>query len=203
VADPRWLVNGPPDQVEVDSVELLLRRARPSDAAALITAINASLDHLRPWMPWAGRPATEDSIGTFLAESTAKWEARQEFIYLIREPEGSEVLGCIGLHNRLGRGALEIGYWVHVDHAGSGVATASTSALISAAFSLGPVEAVEIHCDATNRPSAAVPRKLGFRLHRTETRPPTAPGGTENQLVWVLRRPSVNPDGRASGPQAT
>jgi RimJ/RimL family protein N-acetyltransferase len=196
VADTRWLDTGPPDQVEMDSVELLLMRARPSDVGALITAVNASLDHLRPWMPWAGRPATEDSIGTFLAESTAKWEARQEFIYLMREPKGSEVLGCIGLHGRLGPGALEIGYWVHVDHTGGGLATAGASALTSAAFSLQPVETVEIHCDATNHASAAVPRKLGFTLDRTEARPPTAPGETENQLVWVLRRPSVIPDRR-------
>jgi RimJ/RimL family protein N-acetyltransferase len=199
VADTGWLDQAPPEQVDAEPSGLVLTRARPPDADQLMAAINASLDHLRPWMPWAGRAATEESMGAFLAGAATAWEAHREFVYLMREPEGSEVLGCISLHARLGPGALEIGYWVHVDHTRRGLVTAAASALTSTAFSLGPVESVEIHCDAANRPSAAVPRRLGFALVRTDTRPPTAPGETDTQLVWVRHRAADPPDAHGSG----
>ena len=40
-----------PDHVE--SPRLTIRRWRPDDVDALSAAIVASVDHLRPWMPWA------------------------------------------------------------------------------------------------------------------------------------------------------
>jgi RimJ/RimL family protein N-acetyltransferase len=85
-------------------------------------------------------------------------------------------------------GALEIGYWVQVDHTGRGVATAAAGALADAALRLSAVSRVEIRCDAANLRSAAIPPKLGFRLERTESRPPTAPGETDANLVWVRDR---------------
>jgi hypothetical protein len=38
--------------------------------------------------------------------------------------------------------------------------------------------------------SAAVPRKLGFRLDRVEKRPAAAPGETGRQMIWVSAPPA-------------
>lgn len=178
-----WLDQRPPEQM--DAGYFHLTRVTPDDAPALIDAVNASLSHLRPWMPWAQNPATPESIGTFLRGADLQWDGFREFQFVIREAPSGPIIGCCGLHTRLGVGALEIGYWVHVDHVGRGVATAGAGALTVAALGLRSVGRVEIHCDAANLRSAAVPAKLGYRLERTEPRPPTTPGETEDQMVWV------------------
>jgi RimJ/RimL family protein N-acetyltransferase len=189
--DAAWLDQRPPEQLDAGPFQLT--RVTPDDAPALIGAVNASLSHLRPWMPWAQDPATPESIGTFLQGADGQWDGFQEFQFVIRETRFGPIIGSCGLHTRLGVGALEIGYWVHVAHIGHGVATAAAGALTVAALRLRSVHRVEIHCDAANLRSAAVPAKLGYRLDRTEPRPPTTPGETRDQMVWVSERATQTP----------
>ena len=95
------------------------------------------------------------------------------------------MLGGCGLHRRVGPRAIEIGYWVHADHGGRGIATALARALTGAALALPDVDRVEIHCDEANVRSAAVPRRLGYRLDRIEEDEVTAPAETGRSMVWV------------------
>ncbi|MGH9096193.1 MAG: GNAT family N-acetyltransferase [Acidimicrobiales bacterium] len=185
--DAAWLDERPPELIEVG--DRVLIRMAPDHASELVMAVNASLSHLRPWMPWAQEPATSESIGTFLGNATTEWEGFLEFQYLIRQRLAGPVIGCCGLHTRVGVGALEIGYWVHVDHIGRGVATAAAGGLTDAALRLRGVERAEIRCDAANARSAAIPPKLGYRLDRIEPRRPTTPGETDAHMVWVRDRP--------------
>jgi RimJ/RimL family protein N-acetyltransferase len=181
-----WLTEVPPERIE--AAEVVLTRGSALVVEEFIVAVNASLDHLRPWMPWAQEPANAQSIGGFLLGAEADWVAHRAFQYIITASGGSSFLGCCGLHARLGPGALEIGYWVHADHVGRGVATAAAGALTSTALSLAEVERVEIRCDAANARSAAVARRLGYRLDRIETRIPRTPGETDALMIWVLDR---------------
>jgi RimJ/RimL family protein N-acetyltransferase len=96
------------------------------------------------------------------------------------------------LHDRVGAGGLEIGYWVHVGCTGRGVATVAAAALTRAALALDGVARVEIRCDAANLRSAAIPRRIGFRLDRVEVRSPEEPGETDHHLIWVTE--SAIPD---------
>jgi RimJ/RimL family protein N-acetyltransferase len=185
-----WLTERPPESIREG--DLLLARARSADRDEMIAAINASLDELRPWFPWAMLPATEESVGEFLRTVERTWDAGTGFSYVGREvrdahgnnPIGGIVCGC-GLHVRLGPGAIEIGYWVRTDRTRRGIATAAAGALTRAAFGLSGVERVQIHCDQSNRPSAGVAAKLGYELDRTEAKEPAAPGETGRFLVWV------------------
>ena len=122
-------------------------------------------------MPWAQVPATRQSIGEFLDQAERDWERGREFQFAIRGRRGAEpeaLVGFCGLHDRIGAGGLEIGYWVRSDCTGRGVATSAASALTASALGLDGVSRVEIHCDAANVRSAAIPPKLGFRLDRIE-----------------------------------
>jgi len=181
-----WLASKPPERIEVEG--LVLTRALPGDNVDLVEAVNDSLDHLSPWMPWAQERATEESIGAFLAQATSAWVAGTEFQYLLRRDPSRLTIGCFGLHARIGTGALEIGYWVRVGHLRQGVATTATRVLTAAALGITEVERVEIRCDAANTRSASVPSKLGYRLDRIEHRPPSAPGETDRHMIWVLDR---------------
>jgi RimJ/RimL family protein N-acetyltransferase len=60
--------------------------------------------------------------------------------------------------------------------------------LTEAAFGLESVERVEIHCDEANRRSAAVPRRLGYRLDRVESHELATPLATGRHIIWVADR---------------
>lgn len=159
---------------------------RAADTDALVASVNESFEHLRPWMPWAQEPPTTESMGAFLRSSEERWESGLDFGYLMHD--GGHVVGSCGLHCRLGPGALAIGYWVHVDHVGRGLATSAARALTDAAFALPGVGRVEIHCDARNLRSAAVAARVGYRLLRVERREPQAPAEGDEQMVWATER---------------
>jgi len=168
----------------VDGV--LLRRRRAADAAGLNAAVAANLDHLRPWMPWAQQAPVMAHSVEMAAAGEKSWDEGTDFMYVLGlESDPSKVIGAFGLHGRIGPGALEIGYWVDVDHVGRGLATAAARELTGAALGLPGITRVEIHCDETNGASAAVPRKLGYRLDRVEDSEITAPSETGRKLIWI------------------
>ncbi|MGA2520152.1 MAG: GNAT family protein [Acidimicrobiales bacterium] len=183
-APARLLV--PPERIDAGPVEL--RRLTSDDAAALSEAARASLEHLRPWMPWATVHGTSVETQTArLFGPAGVWTSGSGYEFGIFLPDGRMVGGC-GLHRRIGPAALEIGYWVHVDHVRRGFASAAAAALTDTGFALRGVERMEIHCDEANTASAAVPRTLGYRLEARVAHPPEAPGETGTRLVWIVYR---------------
>ncbi|MGA5816743.1 GNAT family N-acetyltransferase [Kitasatospora sp. NPDC094028] len=168
---------------------LRLRRRRSCHAAALNQALRANLEHLRPWLEWAAEAPSRARTVELTRAGAAAWEAGTDFLYLAgldAEPGG--VVGAFGLHGRVGPGALEIGYWVAERHVGRGIATTAAGALTEAALALPGIARVEIRCDQANAASAAVPRKLGYRLDRVAEADVRAPAETGRQLVWVMER---------------
>ena len=174
----------PPERIEGDGV--VLRRPRAEDGEALAGAVAASLEHLRPWMAWADDEATTpERRAAYLERCDAGWEDGSDFAFLVLDGHERTVLGGCGLHRRVGPRGIEIGYWVHVDHGGRGVATALARALTGAALALPDVDRVEIHCDAANVRSAGIPHRLGYRLDRIEDDEVSAPAETGRSMVWV------------------
>ena len=163
-----------------------LARYRGGETRDLVRAVNESLDHLRPWMPWATTHCTENDLDEFVRRSINEWQRGTNFNYWIREESTGQLVGSVGLHLRLGPEAIEIGYWVHVDWTGRGYAAAAAQALTTAGLGMSDIERVEIHCDEANRASAAVPRRLGYRLDRIEDDQIEAPGEVGRNMVWIM-----------------
>ena len=175
----------------IRSERLLIRCYDPADAAALKEAIDASLEHLRPWMPWANaEPQTLEEKVALLRGFRGRFDLGEDFVYGVFDPGGNEVLGGTGLHTRLGEGALEIGYWIRASRIGEGLATELSAALTRVAFELCGVDRVEIRVDPANERSAAVPRKLGFVEEATLRR--RLPAGEDEEprdvVVFTLFR---------------
>ena len=162
-----------------------LRRHQEDDLDAVFQAVTESLDHLRPWLPWAAG-YTKESAAEFLAKSAQGWADGTEFGYAILA--GGKLAGGCGLMSRIGPGGLEIGYWVHRDWTRRGLATAASAALVEAAFRLPGVDRVEIVPDELNVASAGVPRKLGFTEVGRRPLDPPPPAGTGVGVVWRLVR---------------
>jgi RimJ/RimL family protein N-acetyltransferase len=169
---------------------LVIRCYRPADAQALETAIHASLDHLRPWMPWAhAEPEPLEAKVQRLRAFRGKFDLDQDYVYAIFSPDESRLVGGTGLHPRVGADALEIGYWIHAGEAGKGLARESTAALTRVAFEVAGVRRVEIRCDPANAASAAIPRKLGYTHEATlRGRSTTETGAPRDSMIWTLFR---------------
>jgi RimJ/RimL family protein N-acetyltransferase len=167
---------------------LVVRCWNPEDAPLLKAAVDTSLEHLRPWMPWAKNEPTDlQAKINLLRQFRGGFDLGQDFVYGILSRDESQVLGGSGLHTCLGEGALEIGYWIHADHINQGLATETAAALTKVAFEINGVDRVEIHCDPENSRSAAVPRKLGFTHEATLRRRVVATGGEPgNAMIWTL-----------------
>jgi RimJ/RimL family protein N-acetyltransferase len=192
----------PPYRIETE--RLVVRCWDPKDAPLLKEAIDSSLDHLRPWMPWArDEPQSVDQKVQLLRRFRGEFDLGQNFVYGIFDAGETEVVGGTGLHPRVGERALEIGYWIRASRVGRGYATEASAALARAAFEICGVERVEVRVDPANLPSLAVPRKLAFREEATlRRRLPDGrdDGALRDAVVFSLFRDDVErtPVGSAS-----
>jgi RimJ/RimL family protein N-acetyltransferase len=202
---------GPPERLEAGP--LVLRRMRAYDAGDIAAVVGESLEHLRPWMPWATKEAADHrSQLARISEADELWAAGTDYIYAIfaprtaadreahRTPGGrraragtaggrdGELAGTIGLHRRAGTNTVEIGYWVAAAHTRRGYGTAAARAMTSLAVTLPGVKQVEIQVDEANVASAGIPRKLGYRLDRIEDHEPEAPGERGRRMIWLWDR---------------
>jgi len=170
------------------TARLVLRCWQPTDAPLLTTAMIESLEHLRPWMPWATNEPLEPAQRVkVLRRFRGEFDLDQDYIYGVFNREETRVLGGTGLHTRLGEGAREIGYWIHVDFTHHGLATELSAALTRVAFEIEGVNRVEIHCDPGNVYSAAIPRKLGYTHEGTlRARTIGSDGLPSDSMIWTL-----------------
>jgi RimJ/RimL family protein N-acetyltransferase len=173
----------PPEVIRLPDVGVVLRRHRIEDLDALHDAIEASRDHLRPFMFWADQSRADTAA--FLDAATHGWDAGQEFGYLIVDGIDGSILGGGGLHRRGPPETLEIGYWRRAGAGGRGIVTALASALTAAGLALPGIERIEIHCDVANAASEAVPRRLGYSMAGIIDTPVRAPAETGRHAVWV------------------
>ena len=147
---------------------LVVRCWEPRDAPLLKDAVDSSIEHLMPWMPWAVyEPQSLQEKVDLLRQFRGNFDLGKDFVYGIFDGDESEALGGTGLHTRVGDQAYEIGYWMRASRTGSGFGTEATAALTRVAFELTEVERIEIRCDPANERSRAIPRKLGYTEEAT------------------------------------
>jgi RimJ/RimL family protein N-acetyltransferase len=154
-------VKTPPYRIETE--RLVIRCYEPEDAPLLKAAVDSSIEHLLPWMPWARfEPQSVEDKVELCRMFRGQFDLDQNYIYGIFSLDETEQFGGSGLHPRANEGSLEIGYWVAAGAVRRGIATEVTAALTRAGFELAGLERVDIQVDPTNDRSLAIPRKLGF-----------------------------------------
>ena len=103
---------------------LVVRCWEPRDAPLLKEAVDSSLEHLRPWMPWAhDEPQPLEAKVELVREFRGRFDLGQDFVYGIFSADESEAVGGSGFHTRHGEGIFEIGYWIRASRAGEGLCT--------------------------------------------------------------------------------
>lgn len=161
-------------------MKLEIRPYVVEDALALHDAIVTSVDHLRPWMPWA-------------AEEPKTFDERVAWIRAAPDALGiwldGTCVGGTGMHDRIGPTGREIGYWVRAGWTGRGIATEAARVMTERILALPGVDHAEIHHDKANRSSGRVPEKLGFVLVREVPDEVSAPGECGISCEWRYPAP--------------
>ena len=171
----------------IETARLVVRCYEPSDAQLLSDSVTESVEHLKPWMPWAhAEPEAFEVKEERAKRFRGMFDLQQDYIYGIFNKEGTRQLGGTGLHTRLGEDQLEIGYWIHKDFINQVMVTEYTADLVKVAFEIIHIHRVEIHCDPGNVASAAIPRKLGF-IHEGTLRAKTRfLDRWSDSMIWAL-----------------
>lgn len=164
---------------------LMLRLWEPEDAPAMAACISDNLQWLARFMPWVGEePLRPQRRLALIRDWREQFAAGLDATYGIWL-EGAVAGGC-GLHQRIGPGGLEIGYWVDQRVARRRVAATSAALLTLAALDAVGVDRVEIRHAVENEASSGVPRLLGYRHIGQMSGEPLVAGLSGAQQVWRL-----------------
>ena len=187
---------GSPAPYRIETERLVVRCYEPRDAPLLKEAIDSSLEHLRPWMPWAYQePQTLEEKIALVKQFRANFDSGQNFTCGIFNFDETEVLGGTGLHPRIGPGGLEIGYWIRASATRQGLVTESSAALTRAGFEVCDADRIEIRIEPGNDASMGVPRKLGFLEEATLRRrlPARETGPLRDVTIFTMFREDFDP----------
>lgn len=166
----------------------ILRPYRPGDGAAIFHAIERSRADLKLWVEWTDEYQVEADSERYARRMAAKWLARESLNLGIWSPDETEMYGGVGIHGfdwRVPSG--EVGYFMHKDARGKGVATEALRLLAAFAFVDVGLNRLWATCDAANLGSWRLLDRAGFSREghlRGERRNPQ--GGIRDTFVYGM-----------------
>lgn len=151
--------DGPARSALVSDGDLVLRPVVREDAADILHAVRASLDHLRPWMQWALGDVERGDVEQFID----RVESGDEHSFAIRTRHDGRFLGTCAL-NRVDRHhrTANLGFWLRSDATGKGVATRAARLVLIHGLTTMGLERIEVLVPVVNHPSLRVARRLGL-----------------------------------------
>lgn len=168
----------------------LVRSWRPGDGETVAAVTSTSYDHLSPWMDWAIPDDTSEAAEVRVRLFAGRYLANEDFILSIWD--GDDLVGGTGFHPRWGgreSRVAEIGMWIAVDRAGTGVGTTILRGLVHWGLSDAWCwDRLLWLCDGTNQASARVAARAGFTLEGNLRGPGPDGHGRDSTLVWGFNR---------------
>ncbi|MEM6634148.1 MAG: GNAT family protein [Bacteroidota bacterium] len=173
---------------KIETERLIIRCYQPEDAPLLKLAIDESLRHLLPWMPWAkNEPEPLEAKVTRLRKYRGQFDLGIDYTFGIFSKDEKVLIGSTGLHIRLDEHAREIGYWIHAKYLREGYALEAVTALTIVGFELEGLDRIEIHCAPNNIRSQGIPKKLGYVHEATlKNRTTDTEGKQRDVMIWTL-----------------
>ena len=144
---------------------LQIRPRQVGEGPIVAEAVRQSIDHLKPWMPFAQTIPTDSDMEEHCRKSLAQFILRENFTLSIYDRAGNTFIGSTGFHRaNWDVPSVEIGYWVHQANVGKGFVSEAVNALSRYAFSVFKCKRVEIKCDSRNTKSLSVATRLGYSV---------------------------------------
>ncbi len=172
----------------IETPRLVLECPDPARSAAVKKCEDESRGALMKYMIWADRePETLEETATKVRMFRARFDRGEDYVYHAWDRASGAGAGGCGLHPRVGKGGLEIGYWVHEPRHRQGLASEMAAALTRVAFEIEDCRWCEIRTARSNTASAGVPPKLGYVHEATlRDRLEVPRGGVEDAFVFTM-----------------
>jgi RimJ/RimL family protein N-acetyltransferase len=152
-----------PNQFETE--RLIIRMPKPGDGKSVYESKKASINELKPWMPWAHRDESEEDAEISIREAHVKFLTREDLRLLVFDKESGVLIANSGLHRIDWKTRkFEIGYWIDTRYSGKGYMTEAVKGIEGFAFNDLQASRVEIRCDTKNVKSRAIAERLGYEL---------------------------------------
>lgn len=143
--------------------ELLLRSLEPSDAQELFIAVNESREHLSPWFPWVTMTTKPEHSLQFIQQSMTLLDNQEGIVLGIMH--NRKLIGSMGMHNwNHDLKKAQLGYWISKDFENRGIIHVCLKSFIDFLFAKTGLNKIEIHFMVANERSAAVAKRLGFKI---------------------------------------
>jgi ribosomal-protein-serine acetyltransferase len=138
-----------------------LRLIEERYAEEIFALIERNRSYLRAWIGWVDFETSVESTRDFLHKRLIQFANNQGFNMGIWYQ--GQLVGAIGF-NYINWGIRkgEIGYWLDEAAQGKGIMTRACKAMMALGFVEYHLNKIEIHCAVGNRPSRAIPERLGF-----------------------------------------
>lgn len=149
----------------IETKNLILRSPLAGDEFPLNKAIIESLPELSRWMPWAQDPSLA-TTKEFIDKHLNHWGREREIPFIILLKQENCIIGATGFNDQSDPSVpyYEIGYWLHSQYTGRGLATELSIALTRYAFEQLNAVRVQICCQVENLSSRRVIEKCGYQL---------------------------------------
>lgn len=173
---------------ELRGQRILMRPYRLDDAEVVLTAIDESRDHLRPWVGWVDRYTTLEDARAYCLRCGQAWLEHTELVVGIFDGESGGYYGSAGLHHPdwLHR-TFEVSCWVRATAAYRGYGTEALRLLADLAFSRLDGKQITLVCDARNEATRRLADKSGYIFRGNVRNGCVAPDGTVvDKLVYSL-----------------
>lgn len=172
---------------KIETERLIIRCYQPSDANMFKKSVDESIEHLKPWMPWAeNEPECIEQKIIRLRRYRADFDMDRDYTFGIFDKEETKLIGSTGLHTRVGHKAREIGYWINVNYIQKGYATEATNALTKVGFEIENLDRIEIRCNVENVFSRKIPENLGYTLEAILKNRLTEGGAKRDVMIWTI-----------------
>lgn len=143
--------------------DIELRNYREENADELFSLIDANRQHLRSWITWVDRTQkAEHSLDFIRSGIQDQHDQKGLFLGIFKN---DKLIGGIGMHawNHEVRKA-EIGYWLSKEETGKGILHQCATVFVSFLFDKLNLNKIELHHFPANEKSAAVAKRLGFKI---------------------------------------
>jgi len=147
--------------------KIRLERINLSMAPEIFAAINRDRTYLKQWLPFVEMTQDIEDTKRFIKSVSSDNKYKRDEIFSIWYRES--FAGLIGFkdtdwNNR----KTELGYWLAEELQGKGIITTCVKKLIAFAFVKMKLNRVQIKVAVGNEKSAAIPRRIGFKLEGIE-----------------------------------